>query len=300
MTRTPASGPRSGRSFPKPPGSAAGPRFARTITTRAGPGPTSSPRAPSSRPSSPSPAGRPWRPSTSTSSTLRGTPSLQNRPDAEGRRAGPDWSARCFRTGVCGGGRSPVGRAVSGPVGAVLHIRSGPATGGSAESCGNIPELNAGEILPCAERVPLHMGEHRRKTSDSREPRNHAENPGSVRGGAALRCAIPRDQRYTPTGPRPGRRRHRRPRSASGTSCAWEGAMAGGDPRIVRNGALGGSFAPAPGDRLDGTAESCGCRRGCPACGGERSSRSARTGAGGGAGPTAIDSAGRLGATLPP
>ena len=81
--------------------------------------------------------------------------------------------------------RSPVGRAVSGPVGAVLHIRSGPATGGSAQSRGNIPELNAGEILPCAERVPLHMGEHRRKTSDSREPRNHADAAGGVRRAGA-------------------------------------------------------------------------------------------------------------------
>ena len=36
MTRTPASAPRSGRSFPGPPGSAAGPRFARTITSRLG------------------------------------------------------------------------------------------------------------------------------------------------------------------------------------------------------------------------------------------------------------------------
>ena len=36
MTRTPASGPRSGRSFPGPPGSAAAPRFARNITSRLG------------------------------------------------------------------------------------------------------------------------------------------------------------------------------------------------------------------------------------------------------------------------
>ena len=177
--------------------------------------------------------------------------------------------------------RSPVGRAVSGPVGAVLHIRSGPATGGSAQSRGNIPELNAGEILPCAERVPLHMGEHRRKTSDSREPRNNAENPGSVRGGAALRCAIPRDHAVHPDG------------SASRAPPALaaavrvrdvvrvrEGAISGGDPRIVRNGALGGSFRPAPGDRLDGSAESCGCHRGRPVREGERSSQSARTGPG--------------------
>ena len=89
-TPTPASAPPSGPSCPGPPGSAAAPRFARTITTRAGPGPPPSPRAPWSPRSSPRPRPRPSPPSTSTSSTLRGTPSLQNRPDAEGRRAGPD------------------------------------------------------------------------------------------------------------------------------------------------------------------------------------------------------------------
>ena len=36
VTRTPASGPRSGRSFPGRPGSAAAPRFARSITSRLG------------------------------------------------------------------------------------------------------------------------------------------------------------------------------------------------------------------------------------------------------------------------
>ena len=36
MTRTPASAPPSGRSFPEPPGSAAAPRFARNITSRLG------------------------------------------------------------------------------------------------------------------------------------------------------------------------------------------------------------------------------------------------------------------------
>jgi len=39
----------------------------------------------------------------------------------------------------------------SGPVGAVLHIRRGPAGDGSAESRGNSPTLNIVEILPCAE-----------------------------------------------------------------------------------------------------------------------------------------------------
>ena len=90
VTPTPASAPPSGPSRPGPPGSAAAPRFARNITTRARPGPHPSPRAPWSRPSSPPPAGRPSWPSTSTSSTLQGTPSLQNRPDADRRPAGPN------------------------------------------------------------------------------------------------------------------------------------------------------------------------------------------------------------------
>ena len=58
--------------------------------------------------------------------------------------------------GVRGVGR--VGCAVLGPVGAMLHIRSEPANGGSLESCGNALALNVVEILPCAERTPLHMG----------------------------------------------------------------------------------------------------------------------------------------------
>ena len=47
---------------------------------------------------------------------------------------------------------------------AVLHIRPGPAGDGSAESCGNAPAFNAVEILPCAERAPLHMGARPLKT----------------------------------------------------------------------------------------------------------------------------------------
>ena len=41
---------------------------------------------------------------------------------------------------------------------AVLHIRPGPASDGSAESCGNVLAFNTGEILPCAEGVALYMG----------------------------------------------------------------------------------------------------------------------------------------------
>ena len=53
----------------------------------------------------------------------------------------------------------------SGPARAVLHIRSGPVASGSAESCGNFLAFNAVEILPCAERPPLHMGARPLKTN---------------------------------------------------------------------------------------------------------------------------------------
>ena len=78
-----------------------------------------------------------------------------------------------------------------GGAGAVLHIRSGPAGGGLAESCGNASVFNAVEVLPCAEGAALHMGARPLKTGILEEPRNHAENPESVRGGAALQCATP-------------------------------------------------------------------------------------------------------------
>ena len=107
---------------------------------------------------------------------------------------------RCDGAGgrVCGG----CGSAVSGPgrrarmcgIGAaraVLHIRSGPTSDGSAESCENSPALNAVEILPCAEGPALHMGARPLKTDILEEPRNHAENPEPARAGAALQCAAP-------------------------------------------------------------------------------------------------------------
>ena len=56
--------------------------------------------------------------------------------------------AGCRRPRMCGIGTAE----------AVLHIRPGAASDGSAESCGNAPAFNAGEILPCAERPALHMG----------------------------------------------------------------------------------------------------------------------------------------------
>ena len=86
----------------------------------------------------------------------------------------------CRRDRVCG----------AGPVGAVLHIRPGPAVEGSAESCGNALTINSGEILPCAERAPLHMGERQQEDDDLREPRNRAENPESDRVVFSLPCAI--------------------------------------------------------------------------------------------------------------
>ena len=61
---------------------------------------------------------------------------------------------RCRRGRMCG----------IGPVEAVLHIRSGSAGGGSAESCGNALAFNVVEILPCAESSCLHMGARALKT----------------------------------------------------------------------------------------------------------------------------------------
>ena len=71
--------------------------------------------------------------------------------------------ARVAGSGVSGR-RRRTHCAVRGLAGAVLHIRPGPARGRSAESCGNTPALNAVEILPCAERLPLHMGARPLKT----------------------------------------------------------------------------------------------------------------------------------------
>ena len=178
---------------------------------------------------------------------------------------------RCCRGRMCG----------IGPVEAVLHIRSEPAGGGSAESCGNAPVFNAVEILPCADRGSLHMKARALKTTFQEESRNHEENPESSRGGAALQCATPRNQWCAPTGS--ASRAPPAPAAAIRVRDVVRvrgSAMTGDDPQLVRNGAPGGSFRPAPGDRLDETAELCGCRRGCLACGGGRSSRSTRTGAG--------------------
>ena len=102
------------------------------------------------------------------------------------------------REGGCGSVVSRSGRrarvrgiGAAGRRGAVLHIRSGPTSGGSAKSCGNAPALNAVEVLPCAEGPALHMGARPLKTDILEEPRNHAENPEPARAGAALQCAAP-------------------------------------------------------------------------------------------------------------
>ena len=72
--------------------------------------------------------------------------------------------ARAAGSGVSGR-RCRAQCAVRGTVGAALHIRPGPARGRSAESCGNTSVFNAIEILPCAERPPLHMGARPLKTA---------------------------------------------------------------------------------------------------------------------------------------
>mgnify|MGYP000267455282 CR=1 FL=1 len=112
--------------------------------------------------------------------------------------------ARCRRAWMRG----------TGPVGEVLHIRSGPARGGSAESCGNALKFNTVEILPCAERASLHMGDCPLKIDILGKPRNHAENSESSRGHAPLECATPA---HDPGRPRPSREGPRRRRNrASG------------------------------------------------------------------------------------
>ena len=99
--------------------------------------------------------------------------------------AGPRCRGRAVGPGCAASGRQ------GGGGGAVLHIRSGPTSDGSAESCENSSVLNAVEILPCAEGPALHMGAHPLKTDILEDSRNHAENPEPARAGAALQCAAP-------------------------------------------------------------------------------------------------------------
>ena len=122
--------------------------------------------------------------------------SLSHRKDPGAGRERREGARRC-RGRVRGVGAVPPGSDVRyrGDPGGAAHS-SGSVGGGSAESCGNASVLNVVEILPCAERVPLHMGAHPLKTDAPGKPRNRAENPESVRGDAPLRCATP------PHGPR--------------------------------------------------------------------------------------------------
>ena len=113
------------------------------------------------------------------------------------------------------------------PVGAMLHIRLGPANGGSLESCGNALALNVVEILPCAERPPLHMGASPLKTNTLGIT---PESCGKLRIGPRERrapmCSTPA------TGPRGSRTAREGPR--------WEA----GPARIPREAA---PTAPVPG-----------------------------------------------------
>ena len=163
---------------------------------------------------------------------------------------------------MCGG----CGSAVSGPgrrarvcgIGAaraVLHIRSGPVCGGSAESCGNASAFNAVEVLPCAERPALHMGARPLKTDILEEPRNHAENPEPARAGAALQCAAP------PHGP--GRTPGAPPENSPGRNSPTTGPgrprparqhplrqAPAGSPNLIRTPRETAPTAPAPGSPL--------------------------------------------------
>ena len=152
----------------------------------------------------------------------------------------------------CRGRAAGPGCEASGQQGrGVLHIRSGPTSDGSAESCENSPALNAVEILPCAEGPALHMGARPLKTDILEEPRNHAENPEPARAGAALQCAAPphgpgrtpgappenspgRNSPATGPGrPRPARQQHLRQAPA-------------GSPNLIRTPREAAPTAPAP------------------------------------------------------
>lgn len=118
--------------------------------------------------------------------------------------------ARAAGSGVSGR-RCRAQCAVRGTVGAALHIRPGPARGRSAESCGNTSVFNAIEILPCAERPPLHMGARPLKTAVLGRT---AESCGEIRigprGRRAPMCNTPATGREEPGHAHRARRRRRR------------------------------------------------------------------------------------------
>ena len=136
--------------------------------------------------------------------------------------------------GGAGAGAAGAGCAERGLVEAELHIRPEPVIGGSAESCGNAPAFNAGEILPCAERPSLHMGERHHEADDSQEPRNHAENPELLHEGAPSQCATsperPEETRTTGERSAPGDPSQRQldPATAGAARTAREPGTTGG------------------------------------------------------------------------
>ena len=132
--------------------------------------------------------------------------------------------ARCRRARMRG----------TGSVGAVLHIRSGPARSGSAESCGNALKFNTVEILPCAERTSLHMGACPLKIDIPEKSRNHAENSESSRGDAPLECAT---SAHDPGRPRPS---HEGPRLKPGPAPLFPVGKAHRTRRQGRRGAADG------------------------------------------------------------
>ena len=103
------------------------------------------------------------------------------------------------RPGGAGAGAAGTGCAERGPVEAELHIRPGPVIGGSAESCGNIPAFNAGEILPCAGRPSLHMGRASPGSRRFARPPESQGKPGiGPRGRPRPMCNFTRTARGDP------------------------------------------------------------------------------------------------------
>ena len=161
------------------------PPWSRYVSARTGPAPPSAPTPPAPAPPPP-PAG------VREIVGYPATPPLSHTISRVPRRSRGSGvrCARCRRARMRG----------TGPVGAVLHIRSGSTRSGSAESCGNALKFNTVEILPCAERASLHMGACPLKIDILEKPRNQAENSESSRGEAPLECATPA---HDPGRPRP-------------------------------------------------------------------------------------------------
>ena len=126
VTRTPASGPRSGRSFPGRPGSAAAPRFARSITSRLG---SARPRA-------------------------RGRARLDHlRPDQQGGGHGPVQARRRLPEGPVPRDRPDADRRRAGPNG-LRHDPSAPGSTGPRSGRSNPIERLNREIKRRADVAP--------------------------------------------------------------------------------------------------------------------------------------------------